>query len=95
MLTLFAPNRFIKDFVSDKFAERISELVRELEPERSMDVVLEIGAGTASLSRVGLGESVSRGGYPGASKEPAGPSAESRALSAQRAVPMTGHSPPV
>ena len=95
MLTLFAPNRFIKDFVSDKFAERISELVRELEPERSMDVVLEIGAGTASLSRVGLGESVSRGGYPGASKEPVGPSAESGALSAQRAVPMNGHSPPV
>lgn len=45
MLTLFAPNRFIKDFVSDKFAQRISELVRELQPEEGMDVVLEIGAG--------------------------------------------------
>jgi chromosomal replication initiator protein len=44
MLTLFAPNRFIKDFVADKFAERISELVRELKPERAMDVVLEIGS---------------------------------------------------
>ena len=48
MLTLFAPNRFIKDFVSDKFAERISELVRELEPDSAMDVVLEIGAGARS-----------------------------------------------
>jgi len=45
MLTLLAPNRFIKDFVSDKFAERISELVRELEPDNATDVVLEIGAG--------------------------------------------------
>ncbi len=45
LLTLFAPNRFIKDFVSDKFAERISELVRELEPDNATDVVLEIGAG--------------------------------------------------
>ncbi|MDH3878893.1 MAG: chromosomal replication initiator protein DnaA, partial [Desulfobacterales bacterium] len=47
MLTLLAPNRFIKDFVSDKFAERISELVRELKPDNIMDVVLEIGAGGA------------------------------------------------
>ena len=50
MLTLLAPNRFIKDFVSDKFAERISELVRELEPDNAMDVVLEIGAGTSRPS---------------------------------------------
>jgi chromosomal replication initiator protein len=42
-LTLFAPNRFIKDFVSDKFAGRISELVAELEPATPMSVVLEIG----------------------------------------------------
>ncbi|RLA55844.1 MAG: chromosomal replication initiator protein DnaA [Gammaproteobacteria bacterium] len=45
MLTLLAPNRFIKDFVSDKFAERISELVRELEPGNATDVVLEISTG--------------------------------------------------
>ena len=50
MLTLLAPNRFIKDFVSDKFAERISELVRELEPDNAMDVVLEIGAGKSRPS---------------------------------------------
>ena len=43
-LTLFAPNRFIKDFVADKFVQRISELVRELEPGGGMDVLLEIGA---------------------------------------------------
>jgi chromosomal replication initiator protein len=48
MLTLFAPNRFIKDFVSDKFVQRISELVRELQPDEGMDVVLEIGASKKS-----------------------------------------------
>jgi chromosomal replication initiator protein len=42
-LTLLAPNRFIKDFVSDKFAARINELVQELEPGGDLDVVLEIG----------------------------------------------------
>jgi chromosomal replication initiator protein len=48
LLTLFAPNRFIKDFVADKYSERIYELVRELQPEKSLDVVLEIGAANAS-----------------------------------------------
>ena len=44
-LMLMAPNRFIKDFVSDKFAERISELVRELGSESLIDVVVQVGAG--------------------------------------------------
>ncbi len=47
-LTLFAPNRFIKDFVSDKYAARITELVHELEPGEALDVVLEIGANGAA-----------------------------------------------
>jgi len=46
-LTLFAPNRFIRDFVSDKFADRIGELVREMGQEQLMDVVLQIGTGDA------------------------------------------------
>ena len=52
MLTLFAPNRFIKDFVSDKFADRITELVRELEPGGALDVVLEIGGVDSPASGV-------------------------------------------
>ncbi len=44
-LTLLAPNRFIKDFVSDKFAERISELVRELGRDSVATVVVQIGVG--------------------------------------------------
>jgi chromosomal replication initiator protein len=58
-LTLLAPNRFIRDFVTDKFGERISELVRELSPGISLDVSLEIGsaeglqsAGVARKQRV-------------------------------------------
>ena len=47
-LHLYAPNRFIKDFVSDKFAERIAELVNEVDADKDRDVVLEIG--TASTS---------------------------------------------
>jgi chromosomal replication initiator protein len=44
LLTLFAPNRFIKDFVADKYSERICELVREFQPDISLDVALAIGA---------------------------------------------------
>jgi chromosomal replication initiator protein len=51
LLRLFAPNRFIKDFVADKFAARISELVRELEPGAATDVVLEIGSAQALTSQ--------------------------------------------
>ncbi|MFN2327470.1 MAG: chromosomal replication initiator protein DnaA [Chromatocurvus sp.] len=47
LLRLFAPNRFIRDFVTDKFAGRISELVREHTGGVGVDVVLEIGSGHA------------------------------------------------
>jgi chromosomal replication initiator protein len=44
-LTLFAPNRFIKDFVSEKYSERIFELLRELQPPGNpLDIALKIGA---------------------------------------------------
>ncbi|MDG2271756.1 MAG: chromosomal replication initiator protein DnaA [Halioglobus sp.] len=42
-LTLFAPNRFIKDFVVEKYSERIFELVHEIQPDNSLAVALEIG----------------------------------------------------
>lgn len=45
-LHLYAPNRFIKDFVSDKFGDRITQLVNEVDAEVTRDVVLEIGSGT-------------------------------------------------
>ncbi len=46
-LTLFAPNRFIKDFVVEKYSERISELVREFQPDNSLYLALEIGAASS------------------------------------------------
>lgn len=48
-LKLYAPNRFIKEFVSDKFSERISELVKELQPQGATSVVLEIGAVSSAV----------------------------------------------
>ena len=42
-LTLFAPNRFIKDFVAEKYSERIFALVRELQPDDALQIALEIG----------------------------------------------------
>ena len=45
-LHLYAPNRFIKDFVSDKFGDRITQLVNEVDAEVARDVVLEIGTGS-------------------------------------------------
>lgn len=42
-LRLLAPNRFVKDWVNDKFIERIHELISDLSPEQSINVSLEIG----------------------------------------------------
>ena len=50
-LTLMAPNRFIKDFVSDKFAERIAELVREL-GARAVDILQPDICGTGGFSEM-------------------------------------------
>ncbi len=69
-LTLLAPNRFIKDFVSDKFAERITELVRELGRDSIASVVVQIGvAGTRS--EPSLQDALAVGTQP-AARPPAG-----------------------
>ena len=46
-LRLLAPNRFVKDWVNDKFLVRIKELVAELSPDRPCQVELEVGNRTA------------------------------------------------
>lgn len=43
-LHLLAPNRFVKEWVDDKFLERISELVRELSPEHGYSVAVKISS---------------------------------------------------
>jgi len=42
-LLLLAPNRFVKDWVSDKFLPRITELVIEVSERRIQSVVIDIG----------------------------------------------------
>lgn len=42
-LHVLAPNRFVKEWVGDKFIDRITELVQELEPQSHVSVVLGIG----------------------------------------------------
>ncbi|MEE8060106.1 MAG: chromosomal replication initiator protein DnaA [Pseudomonadales bacterium] len=51
-LTLFAPNRFVKDWVNDKFLERIVELTTELFPGQGIDVSLEIRSQQPAERRV-------------------------------------------
>lgn len=43
LLTLFAPNRFVLDWVKDKFLNRITELVNDSDNAGKIDVILEIG----------------------------------------------------
>ncbi len=42
-LKLVAPNRFVMDWVSDKYLGRIKELILEIDGERVSEVVLEVG----------------------------------------------------
>ena len=66
-LHLYAPNRFIKDFVSDKFGDRITQLVNEVDDDVARDVVLEIGSGsdagspTPAAADMGLTQGVNPG----------------------------------
>ncbi len=50
MMRLLAPNRFIKDWVSDRLLGRINELVVELQPDRPVNVVIDVGGKAASRS---------------------------------------------
>ncbi len=42
-LRLYAPNRFILDWVRDKFLVRIKELLKEHSPDRSVELIFEVG----------------------------------------------------
>ena len=42
-LTLFAPNRFVQDWVKDKFYSRICELIQRQSGGENFDVFLEVG----------------------------------------------------
>lgn len=43
-LTLFAPNRFVLDWVSEKYEPRIAELMQQINGEPGLSIVFKIGA---------------------------------------------------
>lgn len=47
-LSLLAPNRFVRDWVSDKYLKRINELLRELSPAKPPKVSLTVGSRRAA-----------------------------------------------
>lgn len=47
-LSLLAPNRFVRDWVSDKYLKRINELLRELSPSKPPKVSLSVGSRRAA-----------------------------------------------
>ncbi|WP_136065006.1 chromosomal replication initiator protein DnaA [Modicisalibacter radicis] len=49
-LNLLAPNRFVRDWVSDKYLKRINELLRELAPSKPPKVSLSVGSRRAAPS---------------------------------------------
>ena len=42
-LVLFAPNRFVRDWIQEKFLERISEIAKDNNQGSSIDIELEVG----------------------------------------------------
>jgi len=60
-LQLIAPNRFIRDWVQDKYAERIRELVNQVSNGRISRVVLDTHASNIGNAASGSTGSVSRG----------------------------------
>ena len=73
-LRLYAPNRFIRDFVTDKFAGRIAELATEHVDGAPVDVVLEIGrkqAGPGPANAAGMPAPM----FPSAKENPVSPAA--------------------
>jgi chromosomal replication initiator protein len=58
-LRLFAPNRFVQDWVRDRFLGRIKELARQ-EFGTEIDITVEIGAPGASFRQVEAGSSHAR-----------------------------------
>jgi chromosomal replication initiator protein len=62
-LNLIAPNRFVKEWVGDKFLERISELIKEQDPQQAFSVELGIGsAARRSIANSSLEIPVPRAG---------------------------------
>ncbi len=51
-LRLLAPNRFVCDWVCQKFLDRITELAHSYQPNPSLNIIVDVGAAPASRSTV-------------------------------------------
>ncbi len=88
-LRLFAPNRFIKDFVSDKFADRICELVAEMAASAPLQVILEIGGQSVEAAQA-TAEIPSRNAELGSSQGMS-PAVSGAAVASGNARPVNGN----
>ncbi len=62
-LRLLAPNRFVLDWVNERFKEQISEITGRLRDGESLQVSLEVGTSVVTNGTAGVGNA---GGAPGA-----------------------------
>ncbi|MDB6063538.1 MAG: chromosomal replication initiation protein DnaA [Verrucomicrobiaceae bacterium] len=83
-LRLLAPNRFVKDWVNDKFLSRIQELMAELSPDRPCHVELEVNTHAAQPVRAAPIEK------PAVPAPVAGATPSPRRLSGSRQVEVEG-----
>ena len=97
-LCLLAPNRFVRDWVSDKYIKRINELLRELAPTKPPKVTLVVGSRRAAPSPQPreLGNPVSatprRPAAPAVHTPPRGDLADEREIEAPNETPSRGSS---
>lgn len=94
-LTLFAPNRFIKDFVTEKYSERIIELVREFRAGNSLEFALEIGATKAAAHNAAGQSALKLPPFVDTSKNPASLDQQEFSASSTSATPTTIRPSPI
>ncbi len=78
-LVLLAPNRFVKDWVDQKYLRRIQELIRDLEGNQGLSVELEVGSASE--------RSAARGNATGFGSSPSGWKGNEQASGAQPPSP--------
>lgn len=91
-LSLLAPNRFVRDWVSDKYLKRINELMRELSQGRPPKVSLNIGSRRTVSNPRAAGVSADGGeASPGGrtATPPAPPSAPRGGFQEEREMPAS------
>lgn len=90
-LSLLAPNRFVRDWVSDKYLKRINELMRELSQGRPPKVSLNIGSRRTVSNPRAAGAATDGGeASPGRAPTPPAPQGAPRAsFQEEREIPAS------